>query len=155
MATRLNAQQRMERDRKAADLRLAGTSYETIASSLGYANKSHSWKAVQSVLLDSRRETGEALLTLELERLDAIQRRAFRDALSGDLKAIATVLRVMDHRAKLTGLYEVQAETNDDEIRSALAGFLADAQAQVGASDATILRAPTEPDATIERQDAA
>lgn len=150
MATRLNKQQRMDRDRRAADLRLAGTSYDAIADSLGYSNKSHAWKAVQGVLESARREAADTLLTLELERLDRIQRAAFPDALRGDTKAIAAVLRVMDHRAKITGLYQVQAEQNHDEIRAALAGFLHGAQA-LAPAPATILQAPTGGDATIVR----
>lgn len=148
---RLNKQQRMDRDRRAADLRLAGANYDAIAASLGYSNKSHAWKAVQGVLAAASRETGEALLALELERLDRIQRAAFPDALRGDSKAIASVLRVMDHRAKVTGLYQVQVEANHDEIRAALAGFLHGAQA-LAPAPATIVHPPTEADATIVRE---
>lgn len=147
MASRLNKQQRMDRDAKAVQLRLAGTEYDAIAKTLGYANKSHAWKAVDGVLRTQQREAGDALLNAELSRLDMMQRSLFTRALQGDEKAVGVVLRVMDHRAKITGLYEVQPQSNDDAIRSALAGFLAGAQAQ----HATILQASTEADATIER----
>lgn len=119
---------RLVRDVEALNLRAAGMSYEAIAKRLAYANKSHAWKAIDALLRDRAAEAGDRVLDLELHRLDLLQQGSFAGALRGDPKAAGTVLRAMDHRAKLTGLYLVQPSTDDAAIRTALAGFLAGAQ---------------------------
>lgn len=43
--------------------------------------------------------------TLELARLDRLHRSAWDLAVTGDLAAIETVLRIMDQRDRLLGLY--------------------------------------------------
>lgn len=131
-AARKSKHDRLARDVKALELRAAGLQYDAIASQLGYANKSHAWKAIDALLRGRAAEHGDRVLDLELLRLDLVQRGSMAGALRGDARAAGTVLRAMDHRAKLTGLYLVTAETDDAAIKGALAGFLAAAQAQVG-----------------------
>lgn len=49
----------------------------------------------------------------EGDRLDALQAAVWADAMGGDVRAVGAVLRIMDARAKLFGLYaptEVRAE---------------------------------------------
>lgn len=116
---------REAKENEALRLRLAGGTYDAIARVMGYANRDGAWKAVDRALARQRAEAADQLLALELTRLDALQRGVFATALGGNVQAIASVLKVMDHRAKLTGLYDVQPQGNDHEIRAAFAGFLA------------------------------
>ncbi len=52
------------------------------------------------------REAADELLTLELLRLDDLQCGLYGDAISGNLRALETCLRIMDLRARLLGLYQ-------------------------------------------------
>lgn len=146
---------RLARDTEALNLRAAGLTYEVIAKRLGYANKSHAWKAVDGLLTERAADASERLIDLELARLDLLQRSAFQGALGGDMRALAGVVKVMDHRAKITGLYQVQVTSDDSATKQALAGFLAQATALAEANGATILQAPAGPDATNVREAAA
>lgn len=49
-------------------------------------------------------ETAQSLRILELNRLDQLQSAIMPDALSGNLKAVDRVLKIMAHRANLVGL---------------------------------------------------
>lgn len=103
--------QRAEKIREALQLRAAGMNYQDIADRLGYKNKSTAYRIIQKALEDLVKEPAEELRTLELDRLDRMTLGLAAKAYKGDTKAVAALLRVMDHRAKLTGLYEVQTDT--------------------------------------------
>jgi hypothetical protein len=60
------------KDAEAARLRARGMSYPAIARELGYASHSSAVDAVARALADITREPAEELVTIELERLDAI-----------------------------------------------------------------------------------
>lgn len=93
-----------ERQRQALELRKAGNSYAEIATALGYGSKSAAYGAVTSLLKRLDREVGEEVLTLELARLDTMQRTLAPKVLAGSEMAIVTTLRIMERRAKLLGL---------------------------------------------------
>ena len=103
--------QHAEKIREALQLRAAGMNYQDIADRLGYKNKSTAYRIIQKALEDLVKEPAEELRTLELDRLDRMTLGLAAKAYKGDTKAVAALLRVMDHRAKLTGLYEVQTDT--------------------------------------------
>jgi hypothetical protein len=50
-------------------------------------------------------ENAKRVLAMELKRLDAVMAAHYGNAVAGDLAATSAVLRVMDQRAKLLGLY--------------------------------------------------
>jgi hypothetical protein len=56
-------------------------------------------------------ENAKAVLAMELKRLDSLMSAHYRHAAAGDLAATAMVLRVMDQRAKLLGLYPEHGKT--------------------------------------------
>lgn len=93
-----------ERRKKALDLRMAGATYEEIARTLKFANKGGAWKTVEAALSESRKEKADQVMELELARLDRMQRQVFLDAIRGDTKAIAAMIRIMDRRAKYLSL---------------------------------------------------
>lgn len=89
----------------AQQLRLAGASWEDIATALGYQSPQSASTTVKDMMnRQSVRQSAQELLGLELERLDMLQLVVWRRARQGDLKAIDAVLRIMAQRAKYMGL---------------------------------------------------
>jgi len=73
-------------------------------------------KAELDRLRSSSLDTAQDLRLLELDRLDQLQTAILGDALAGNLKAVDRVLKIMDHRAKLMGLFapsKSQLEVSD------------------------------------------
>ncbi len=108
-----------ERDAEAARLRSRGLSYRAIAAELGIdVHTAHD--AVQRALQAIRAEGAAEARTLELERLDVLHNQALAileskhtDPDTGEelpaaaelrLKAVATLLKVQERRARLLGL---------------------------------------------------
>ncbi len=56
------------------------------------------------------------LLTLEVARLDDLQRAVWPAAMSGDTRAVDSALKVIAHRAKLLGLEQAQVETLNQTV---------------------------------------
>lgn len=96
--------QKQERMRQAFELRKAGVSYDDIAVRLGYKSRSGAYNAVKSVLDSVTQETSKELQTLHSERLNTMLMVAYRNAQQGDLRAIDTVLRIMERQAAMTGI---------------------------------------------------
>jgi hypothetical protein len=94
----------IERQRQALELRKAGVSFDEIGHTLGYAGPSGAYRAVMSALKRTLQEPADEVRKLELARLDRAQRVAWERMLQGDLEALARVIKVMEHRAKLLGL---------------------------------------------------
>jgi hypothetical protein len=102
-----------EREQKAVDLHKAGFTLERIAEQLGYADVSGPWRAIDRYYERIKARADAHKRAVELERLDRLQVAVWNRALKGDDRAIATVLRLMERRAKLLGLDEalkVQAQ---------------------------------------------
>lgn len=116
-----------ERDAEACRLRMRGSTYEQIAQQLGYSHRDLARRAVQRALTAVVSEPAAELRQLELIRLDELWRRGWavldrehhlvqagrvvRDAAGSPvpdwhpvLRAIDSLLRVMDRRARLLGL---------------------------------------------------
>ncbi|MER5302291.1 hypothetical protein ABT039_22915 [Streptomyces lasiicapitis] len=92
---------------QAIALRLAGMDYQTIAERLDYADRGAASKDVHRALetnLEAESAAAATLRELEVQRLDRMQAAAWAKAAKGDLKAIETVLKVIDRRARLLGL---------------------------------------------------
>ena len=102
-----------ERQRQALELRKAGSSYPEIAQALGYSSKSAAYNAVTALLQRLDREAAGDMLTLELARLDTMQRVLAPRILKGETDAIHAALRVMERRAKLAGLDYSEARQAD------------------------------------------
>lgn len=115
----------------AVELRRKGWSFERIAKEVG-VSISTAHRYITSELEKVAAETAEAaeqVRQLELERLDRALAAVFQRVDDGDDKAIATMLRLQERRAKLLGLdtpdrHEVTvSDMSPDEIaRSLLLG---------------------------------
>jgi putative sterol carrier protein len=110
---------RRERMAKVLELRKGGANFAQIADKLSIS-KTQAYKDFRDALKDLTQEPALDVLKIELERLDAMLLGLWRDARTGDVKAIGSVLKIMDRRAKYLGLDEVPAPDGSAEAREAL-----------------------------------
>jgi hypothetical protein len=99
--------QAREHEEKTLELRKKGWSYNEIGAQLGISRVA-AYQCVMRVLAayeSDIKENVPAVRRLELERCDAMTKALAKRVAKGDVRAILADLRVMDHRAKLTGIY--------------------------------------------------
>ena len=115
-----------EKRAEALELRAMGYSYQAIADEGLYASKGAAHKAVAQALRDIPREQAEQARELELGRLDDLQMAAMNGAMAGDLFAIDRVVKIVESRARLLGLYNLpdNSDPGAEQARQALIGFL-------------------------------
>lgn len=109
-----------ERRAKALELRKAGLTYEQIGQTLGVTTRRAGY-IVKDALEALTREPAQAVIDLELARLDSMVRGLWADARAGDVQAVDRVVRIMDRRARYLGLDHVPGQERDT---SALDDFL-------------------------------
>lgn len=88
-------------------LRLAGLDYDTIAQRLDYADRAAAYKDIERALqanIAQQAQSADALREVELMRLDRLQAAAWQAATRGELRAIETVLKVIDRRCRILGM---------------------------------------------------
>ena len=102
MSTPSEAQ--IETERRALELRRAGWSFQQIADQLGYANRGSVHRVIQRALKRTLVEPADALRQLENERQDQMQAALWKFAMRGEVKAVLSVTKIMERRAKLNGL---------------------------------------------------
>ena len=90
--------------REVLRLRGTGASYDQIAEELKLANRSVPWKLFKFAIKEVIREPAEAVLTIELSRLDAMLSALWPRVADGDTQAIDRALRIMERRAAYLGL---------------------------------------------------
>ncbi|MEU4810027.1 hypothetical protein AB0H20_12590 [Nocardia fluminea] len=109
-----------ERQQKALALRLAGGSYAAIARTLGYADHSGAYRAVEAVLNRVESEGAAQLRQIEDARLNELLLKVWKSAMEGDRSAQEFALKVHDRRVKLHGLAAperlVVAQTSPESI---------------------------------------
>lgn len=127
-----------ERRGKAIALRLAGMDYDNIAQRLGYADRAAACKDIQRALeanVAQQTQSADTLREVELMRLDRLQAAAWQAAAQGNLKAIETVLKVVDRRCRLLGLdAPIKA---DISVSDALTSEIERLAAQLGVAEPT------------------
>lgn len=98
---------RIERRKRAVDLRVAGVTWEQVATQAGYTSR---WAAYQDISrwlsrsATGLREQTETLRELELMRLDRALRAIWPQVLAGDTQSVNTMLKIMEQRARLYGV---------------------------------------------------
>lgn len=98
------------------DMRRSGASHRQIAQHLGI-NQSRVTKIINTELnkiAKATLSTAEHLQAIEIERLDRLQMSVWRSAAEGDLESIQTVLKIIDLRAKISGIYAKQKEKSEE-----------------------------------------
>jgi len=97
----------------ALQLRASGATYKQIAEVLGLPNLMAAYRLVTQEVDNAIRESAQEILELELTRLDRLQMAVWADAINGHVQAIDRVLKIMEQRARLLGLYERPAQQDD------------------------------------------
>lgn len=113
---------RAERKRNALELRLAGASYRDIAQALGISPAT-AMQDCKEALADIPMQQADEMRTVELSRLDRLQRAVWPKAVKGDLQAVDRAIKIIDRRAKLFGLdapQQVQITANDIDLDAAV-----------------------------------
>lgn len=118
-----------ERRKKALDARVLGMTWRQVAEVAGYSGPGPAWRAVKEELAKIPRESAKELMQVELETLSVAQTAIIAQVRRGAPDAVASLLKIMDMRAKLTGLYKADLDDSSDDVRAALLGFLAGAKA--------------------------
>ena len=93
-----------QRHRKVIELRIAGSTFDEIATDVGYAGRQSAKKAYDTALKRWAIESVEQQRIIQSERLDALWRVAFAAVEAGDLNQIGNCLRIEKRRAELWGL---------------------------------------------------
>ena len=102
-----NAERRLQaaaRQKQALKLRLAGASYEDIATQLGYAGRGNAWRSVMAALKATLQEPADQVRILEAARLDRLLLGVWTQAAKGNQSAIDRAIKIMERRAKLLEL---------------------------------------------------
>jgi hypothetical protein len=103
----------VDKEIKVLELRRAGLTWSAIADQTGYADATGAYAAYKRAIKRVLDEPADEVRKQELDRIDRLQVAVWNRALKGDDKAINTVLRLMERRARLLGLdaaQRVQAE---------------------------------------------
>ena len=110
------------------ELRVKGTSREKILETIeeefvGFLPKNYALRTVSSdinvelrKIARTRTERAEEARTLDLERLDRLIEMIWPIALSGELKAVDRILRILERRAALLGIDTPKGHTLDGQI---------------------------------------
>lgn len=106
----------------AQQLRLAGATWDEIAKALGYQSAQTAQITVKrsQTQLQINKASAQELMELDLERLDMMQLVVWRKARQGDIKAIETVLKIMNTRAKYLGLDKGAAYDDESGTKSTI-----------------------------------
>jgi orotate phosphoribosyltransferase-like protein len=90
-------------DTEALKLRSQGLTYQDIADQQG-CDVSTAYRRCKRALGAIPESVASEMRALEGERLDALQYAIWEKAMSGDLRAVSSVLGIMQRRARLYGL---------------------------------------------------
>jgi hypothetical protein len=110
--------ERAERKKNAVELRLAGASYREIGDALGCSTVT-AMNDCKEALAEIPMQQADEMRTVELSRLDRLQRAVWGKAVKGDLQAVDRAIKIIDRRAKLLGLdapQQVQITANDVDL---------------------------------------
>lgn len=94
----------VDREIRVLEERRAGLTFHAIAQRVGYADASGAYLAYKRAIQRTMQQPADELRTQELDRLDRLQLAAWPNAMRGDNRAILTIVRLMERRAKLLGL---------------------------------------------------
>lgn len=115
--TGLDHIKKVERQAEALKMRRAGVAVPEIAKHFG-VGPTTIYNYIQQALKETIRAPAEEIIALELLRLDDMFNGVWRDARTGDVKAINAALKIMERRARYLGLDKVVAiEPSGDAVK--------------------------------------
>ena len=94
----------IRREYEVLEFRRAGMTWHRIAERVGYATPSGAHAAYMRAMKRTLQEPADQVRQAEVDRLDRMQLALWPKAMRGEVNAVATILRVMERRAKLLGL---------------------------------------------------
>ena len=103
--------------------RKLGMSYPAIAERLNCGVNSVR-NAIKTYTETIPRETVDEVRHMELERLDAMLIKNLGNAMQGSTQAVNAVIKIMDHRAKLLGLYNPEVDNGMQAAGEELESFM-------------------------------
>jgi hypothetical protein len=90
---------------RAIELVREGKSYDEVAHAVGYASRGTAHRLVAKALAERLVDGIDALRATEVARLDALQAALWPRVQRGDVRAVNAVMRIVDRRCRLLGLY--------------------------------------------------
>lgn len=96
--------EQIDKELKVLELRRAGLTWQRIAEETGYADHTGAYAAYKRAIKRTLQQPADELRQQELDRLDRLQLAAWQNAMKGDVRSIMTIVKLMERRAKLTGL---------------------------------------------------
>lgn len=136
-ATQTTSDETLARERRVLELRRAGMPFDRIAEAVGYAGRAPAHTAYKRALKRTLQPVAAEVRELEADRLDQLQMTYWPKAIAGDSAATATVLRIMERRARLLGLDHAdgiaeRAQLLDERMGELLVAGVLGALAELG-----------------------
>jgi N-methylhydantoinase B/oxoprolinase/acetone carboxylase alpha subunit len=94
----------LDKEAEVVKLRRGGLTWDMIADRTGYKSPSAALAAYQRAAKRIVQDDIESIRKIEAERLDMAQSAIWGSVLSGNIPAVATLIRIQERRAKLLGL---------------------------------------------------
>ena len=89
---------------RAVELVASGCTYQQVADELGYTSRGTAHNIVAKALKEQTAEAVGSLRDLETARLDALQHALWDAAMSGDVRAVNSIVQIVRSRVRLNGL---------------------------------------------------
>lgn len=117
----------VDKEIRVLELRRVGLTWSRIAEEVGYADHTGAYAAYKRAIKRTMQQPADELRGQEIDRLDRLQVAIWPSAMKGDTRAILTIIRLMERRAKLLGLdkpikieQEITTWVGDDSIDRAV-----------------------------------
>lgn len=94
----------VDKEIRVLELRRVGLTWTRIAEEVGYADHTGAYAAYKRAIKRTMQQPADELREQEIDRLDRLQVAVWPSAMKGDTRAILTIIRLMERRAKLLGL---------------------------------------------------
>lgn len=128
--------EQIDRELRVLELRRMGYTWQKIADSVGYADHTGAYAAYKRAMKRTLQQPADELRSQEVDRIDNLQLILWDQAVTGDVKAIMAIIKLMERRAKLLGLdapvrieQEVTTWTGEESIDRAVKDLAALLQA--------------------------
>lgn len=112
----------MKRAEKVRSLRLAGFTYRQIADQLDISIDTVR-RDMDRITVEFPQQTVRELAAEQNDKLVEMMKPQFLKAAKGDHKAVNAMLKLLDHQAKLFGLYNVEMEGESSQAVEMLVKF--------------------------------
>jgi hypothetical protein len=96
---------------RAVELVRQGKTYDQVARAVGFANRGTAHRVVTKALSERLMVGIDELRDIELARLDALQVALWPRVEKGEVRAVNSVMRIIDRRCRILGLYPQRARS--------------------------------------------